>query len=66
MTIESVATHFRIPISTMVKLRRIAKRENQSVQKLIVNLVYLALSQEDPSPFEPTRPVPGSKSDDFH
>ena len=66
MTIETVATHFRFPISTMLKLRRIAKRENQSVQRLIVNLVYLALSQEDPLPFEPTRPVPGSKNDDFH
>ena len=65
MTIETVATHFRFPISTMLKLRRIAKRENQSVQKLIVNLVFLALSQEDPLPFEPARPVPGSKNDDF-
>jgi len=65
MTIESVATHFRIPISTMLKLRQVARKRNQSVQKLIVNLVYLALSQEDPSPFEPTRPVPGSKTDDF-
>ena len=66
MTNETIATHFRFPISTIIKLRRIAERENLSVQKLIVNLVYQALSQEDPSPFEPTIPIPGSKNGDFH